>query len=268
MNITDTHCHLYFNHFADDLPDVLQRAWEIGVQKIVVPGIDVETSGKAINLAETDDRIKAAVGVHPNSIDTWQEDTTEILSELAAHPEVVAVGEIGLDYYRNPQTSHLQQEVLLSQLEIAKQVHKPVILHNREASTDLFPIMLDWQQALANEKVDLSNHPGVFHSFSGTHTGLEKLIEANFFFGISGPVTYTNAADLAGTVAWLPLSNILIETDSPFLTPIPHRGKRNEPAFVALIAKKIAEIRNQIYEEVAVATSTNAARLFSWSEIH
>jgi TatD DNase family protein len=262
LKLSDTHCHLYFQDFKDDLQNVLNRAWEVGVQMIIVPGIDIETSQQAINLAETDDRIFAAVGVHPNSAVSWDENSLKMLTELTQHPRTAAVGEIGLDYYRNPGTSKLQIRILEMQLQIARDQKKPVILHNRDASDDLYPLMLQWQQGMAAGDEKSPASPGVFHSFSDSHPLIDDLIHANFYFGISGPVTFRNNRSMAECVQRLPIERILIETDSPFLSPDPFRGKRNEPRNVQMITKKIAEIKSILPEQVASKTYQNAEQLF------
>jgi TatD DNase family protein len=268
LKLSDTHCHLFFDHYKDDLNKVLDHAWSIGVQKIVVPGIDIESSQAAIRLAVHDERIEAAVGIHPNSSKTWNNETKDKIMAMAAHPSVVAIGEIGLDYYRDRSPKEIQISALRQQLDIAKELNKPVILHNRNASQELFPMMLEWQQELQKNNHSLSHRPGVFHSFNENTSLMDQLIRAGFVFGISGPVTFTNAVALVDIVRELPLDKILIETDAPFLTPHPHRGQRNEPGYVEFIANKIAEIKSVKPNEVASMTYANAANLFSWSELH
>lgn len=262
MRLTDTHCHLYFNHYNEDLASVLDRAWETGVEKIIVPGIDIQTSKSAIRLAEKNERIYAAIGIHPNSAVSWNKDSHSAIEQMSSHPKVVAIGEIGLDYYRNAETRDLQKTILHEQLDIASRIQKPVILHNRQASDDLFPILLDWHKNQKTAHGRTMKNPGVLHSVSGFHPLFASLLSLNFFFGIGGPITFKNSRLLAEAVDYLPLDQILVETDSPFLAPHPHRGQRNEPAFVKLVVNRIAEIKSTSPDEVAEKTCENAARLF------
>jgi TatD DNase family protein len=267
---TDTHCHLYLEQYAGDVDAVIRRAEEAKVKRFVIPGMDRETSQQAIALAEKYEGVFAAVGYHPTDIEKMTLDDFDKLSRLASHPKVVAIGEIGLDYYwvKDSRQRQKQRERLLPHLELADQLNKPIILHLREehdaasgeASNDLFEILEAWQ----NHSITDKSKAGVFHSFNGNLRSAQRAIDMNFFIGITGPVTYKKNDSQRELVKQLPLDRILIETDSPFQAPHPHRGRRNEPANVTLVADKIAEIHRKTREAIAEATTANANRLFGW----
>jgi TatD DNase family protein len=262
--LTDTHCHLNLDTFQDDLEALLERAWERGLRRILIPGIDVENSRSAVALAERHPNLYAAVGVHPGDASTWNDDTRLILADLASHPKVVAIGEIGLDFYRNRSPRPVQQSVFQEQLELAAELNLPVIIHNREALEETWSILVEWQEHLIEQGSPLADRPGVLHSYDGGLPEAQRAAEKHFFIGISGPVTFKNAQEKHAVAAGLPLEQTLIETDAPFLTPHPHRGRRNEPAYVALVAEKIAELHGQPVESVIQATWDNANHLFHW----
>lgn len=268
--LTDTHCHLYLEQFAGDIDDVIRRATEAGVKKMLVPGMDLETSRQAVLLAETYPNIFAAVGYHPTEMQKFNVEDFDEICKLAEHPKVVAIGEIGLDYYwvKENEKQMQQRKNLLPHLELANTVNKPIILHLREendaeagdATNDLFDILEPWHENLSA----LKSRPGVFHSFNGNLESAKRAMNMNFFIGITGPVTYKKNDSQRGLVRQLPLDRILLETDSPFQTPVPFRGKRNEPANAALVADKIAEVHQMTRETIAEATTKNADRLFRW----
>jgi len=272
--LTDTHCHLDLNKFDEDRQSVIKHAMETGVERILIPGLDLESSQAAIRLAESHPAIYAAVGFHPTDLDKFSEKAFEEIQKLATHPKVVAVGEIGIDYYwvKEPEKRAFQIEILRRQLAFATSINKPVIIHMREendawfgqASMDLLDILMTWHSDLSWQNHALAAQPGVLHSFNGNLQTAQVAIARNFFIGVTGPVTYKNAEEKRQIIRQLPLERLLIETDSPFLTPVPHRGKRNEPAFVAYIADKIAEIHMTTREQVAKITTSSAARLFGW----
>ncbi len=286
--LTDTHCHLDFEKFEPDRPAVIQRALETGLSRILIPALDWDSSLAAVELARTHPALFAAVGFHPTDVEKWAKNSYENLRNLIIEPasspleqkaarlhnKIVAIGEIGLDYYwvREPEKQAHQRDVLKQQLQLAQEVSKPVVIHMREAddawfgqaSTDLLDILAEWQGDLQAQAHPLAEAPGVLHSFNGNLDTAQKAIALNFFIGVTGPVTYKNAEEKRQIIRQLPLDRLLIETDAPFLTPVPHRGKRNEPAFVAHIADKIAEIHMTTREQVAKRTTDNAARLFGW----
>lgn len=284
MNLTDTHCHLDFGQFDIDRPEVLQRAWDTGLTRILVPGLNLASSISTVKLAESHPNLFAAIGVHPTEALTWETETKDALRALARpHPspagrgargegKIVAIGEIGLDYYWDAAPRAVQQRVLKEQLNLAGELGLPVVLHLREAGDapqgecawDLLNILEDWVNRLQRSQNPLAERPGVLHSFSGNLATATKALQLNFHIGITGPVTYKNAESKRQLVKALPLDRILIETDAPYLAPLPQRGRRNEPAFVRHIADKIAEIHSKNTEEIAALTTANAARLFAW----
>jgi TatD DNase family protein len=266
MALIDTHCHLDFEDFDVDRLQVIVRARRAGVKAVLNPSVDLQNSAKVLSQTEKYDGVFAAVGVHPNSSTEWNEHSAAQLKKLALHRKVVAIGEIGLDYYRDRAPKETQHQVLARQLEIAAELELPVIIHNREASHDVLAMLLDWQASLLESDSPLASRPGVLHSFSGDQAMAEKAIAAHFFIGLTGPLTFKNAPVLQALATDLPLDSLLIETDSPFLTPHPMRGTRNEPAHVKLVAEKLAELKNLSLEEVAAATSANAQRLFRFGE--
>jgi TatD DNase family protein len=272
--LTDTHCHLDLDKFDEDRDTVIERAFATGVERILIPGLDLRSSLSAIQLAESHPQLYAAVGFHPTDLESFSEKVFDELRDLARHAKVVAVGEIGIDYYwvKEEEKRLSQREALKKQLTFAASVGKPVLIHMREendawfgqASVDLLNILTEWQKELRTQNHPLAEKPGVMHSFNGTLETAQKAMDLNFYIGITGPVTYKNAEEKRQIISQLPLERILIETDAPFLTPVPHRGKRNEPAFVAYIADKIAEIHKTTREQVAKITAANAERLFGW----
>lgn len=265
VGLSDTHCHLNLKTaFQEDLAAVLSRAWGAGLDRILVPGIDLESSRLALELAESDRRIFAAVGVHPNDALTWSASTIRELARLAESPRVVAIGEIGLDYYRDHAPRETQVDILEKQLDLAANLRLPVILHNRDAMQDLWPLLARWHDKLVREGNPLQERPGVFHAYAEDLTTVSRLSEHAFVVGIGGPVTFKNAQDRQRVVSELPLSAVLLETDAPFLAPHPHRGRRNEPAYVALVAEKIAELKQLSVAQVVETTAGNADRLFEW----
>ncbi len=272
--LTDTHCHLDYNKFDPDRDVVIARAKESGLIRILVPGLEQRSSKEAVRLADSNSMIYAAVGFHPTDLENFAKDALEEVKELARHSKVVAIGEIGIDYYwiKEEEKRAFQREVLKQQLAFAKLVNKPVVIHMREendvwfgqASADLLDILSKWHNELRVQNHPLVEKPGVLHSFNGNLETAQKAIELHFYIGVTGPVTYKNAEEKRNIIKQLPMTKLLIETDAPFLTPVPYRGKRNEPAFVTCIADKIAEIHMTTREEVAQITTANAARLFGW----
>ncbi len=262
--LTDTHCHLNLNIFRDDLPDLLTRAWQEGLDRILIPGIDIETSRYAVSLSEQHENLFAAVGVHPGEANSWDHECLSTLRHLAQHPKVVAIGEIGLDYYRDRSPRSLQRQAFTAQLELAGERGLPVVIHNRDAFDDLWSELTNWQASLVQSGSPLAERPGVLHSFDGELTAAQQAAEKGFYIGISGPVTFKNAQERQEVAAGLSLSDLLIETDAPYLTPHPYRGRRNEPAYVAYVAEKLAQLHHQTLESTVQVTWENANRLFDW----
>ncbi len=268
LRLVDSHCHLDFARFDADREEVLARAAEAGVWRMVTLGVDGSSSRRAVALAQAHPAVFAAVGVHPNeAARAWQgEATLQELRLLAAHPKVVAVGEIGLDYYRDHTPRRTQWEVLRAQLHLAAQENLPVSLHNRDATADLLAILREWVSELRAQGHPLSARPGVWHAFGGRVDEAQQALDLGLFLGIGGPLTFKNAPERRKVVAALPLQRLLVETDAPFLAPHPHRGRRNEPAYVRLVAEKIAEVQGCPLEEVAWQTTENARTLFGWRD--
>jgi TatD DNase family protein len=255
MEFVDTHCHLDLPQFAADLEAMLARATAVGVGQMVVPAIDLGNLKAVLHLAATHLPIYAAVGVHPNSTNEWQAGWLEVIRAAAAAPNVVAIGEIGLDYYWDKSPKARQQAALAAQLGLAAELDLPVILHNREATADLIPL-------LAESPLVGRARAGVLHSFSADWAAAAAALEMGFYLGFTGPVTFKKADELREIVRRTPLERILIETDAPYLAPQPHRGKRNEPAYVALVAEAIAAVKGVETAVIAHHTTANARHLF------
>lgn len=263
VELVDTHCHLNFEHFDGDRDAVLRRAVEAGVSRIVVPGLDVESSRSVIRLAERHPGVFAAVGVHPNSIGPSPaalDRTLDALRELAGHPRVVAIGEIGLDYHWDTTQHAIQQTWLAAQLALAVECGLPVILHNRESTADLLAALADWVGG--GLPPDLVDRPGVLHSFSAGREDAQTALGMGFYIGFTGPITFRTADDLRDVAASVPGDRILVETDAPFLTPQPYRGERNEPGYVRFVAAKLADVRRVDLASLAGQTTANARALF------
>ncbi len=257
--LIDTHAHLDFGQFDDDRNAVLDRAWQAGLIAVITIGIDLKTSRAAVALAEAHERVFATVGFHPHNAKTADDAALVELRDLARHSRVVAIGEMGLDFYRDRSPRDVQRRVFRRQLQIAAELGKPVVVHDREAHADTLEILQQW---IAESQTTFSEYRGVLHCFSGNLALAQAVIELGFFIGVDGPITYRNARKLPDIVKALPLDRLLVETDAPFLTPHPHRGQRNEPAYVRLVAEKIADTKNLPLEEVAQATTANAKALF------
>jgi TatD DNase family protein len=253
--LVDTHCHLDFNTISTDVDAVIDRAKAAGVTRIIIPALDLDSVRAIMALVDQYEPLFAAVGVHPNSARDWQDAWIDDLREFTRMNKVVAIGEIGLDYYWNKTPSEVQHHAFAKQLELAAQCELPVIVHNREASSDIVA-------ALEASSLARSERPGVLHSFSADWSTARAVLDLGFYVGFTGPLTYRKADELREIASRAPLDRILVETDSPFQTPHPHRGSRNEPAYVRLVAEKLAEIRDLPYAEVARITTENAERLF------
>lgn len=261
MLFVDTHCHLDYPSFENDLESVVQHASDAGVYRIVVPGLNISSSYEAVRLAEKYESIYATIGVHPSDVDDYSEKQIPDLYSLAKHPRVVGIGEIGLDYYHRSDNKDLQLFVLNQMLEISRLTNKPVILHSRNALTELMDIITEWHNV--NQT---SSCRGIFHAFEGTFEEAQALVNLGFLLGAGGPVTYKNAKIKHEVFSKIGLSNIVLETDAPFLPPQEYRGTRNEPQFIPLIAKKIAELQDSSLEKVAIVTTQNALNLFNWED--
>ncbi len=252
--LTDTHCHLDLAPFDSDRAAVLERAREAGVGRILIPGVDLASSRRAVELAEAHTEIYAAVGVHPNSAHGFTLETLAELRELAVRRKVVAIGEIGIDLYWKTVPLAEQQRAFGAQLELAAEVGKPVIVHDRESHAEV----------LAGLREHLPPVGAVLHSFSGDRALADEALDLGLYLGVDGPLTYKKNDGLRTLFAALPLERVLIETDAPYLTPQPRRGRRNEPAFVRFVAEQLAEARGAPMDTITSTTTANAARLFRW----
>ena len=255
FQLIDSHCHLNFETFEADRPEVLDRARQAGIRAIINPGTTLDDSRQVVALAQQIPELYAAIGVHPNEAGRFEAGTLAALKELAALPRVVAIGEIGLDYYWDEAPRPVQRRVLEQQLDLARELDLPVIIHQRDAAADVMAVLRAWAAA--------GPLPGlVLHSFSGDLAMAEEATGLGFYIGISGPVTFKNARDLPGIVTAAPANRLLVETDAPFLSPHPFRGKRNEPARVKLVAERIAGLRGLAPEEMSRQLAANTVALF------
>ncbi len=249
----DTHAHLNAEQFQDDLDEVLQRAEAAGVSHIVVVGFNRPTIEKTMELIEKYDQIYGCIGWHPvDAVDCTSRDL-EWIEELSAHPKIVAIGETGLDYYWDKSPKDVQQELFRKQIRLAKKVKLPVVIHNREATEDTVRIL---------KEEGAEDTGGIMHCFSGSVETAKECLKLNFYISLGGPVTFKNAKKPKAVAKEIPLEKLLIETDCPYLAPHPHRGKRNEPALVKLVAEEIARIKEIPFEEVAQKTTVNARDIF------
>lgn len=255
--LIDTHAHLFFPNFENDLDEVLKRAEENNIQKIIIPSTDIKTAYQVISLIEKYDMLYGAVGVHPHDSSNWNENDLEILSELADHPKVVAIGETGLDYYYDYSPKEMQKKAFRDQLLLALDKDLPIVVHNREADTDIINIIREFKGSILKAQ---------FHCYSGNAEDAAELVSLGHYISFTGNITFKKFDALRDVVKSTDIDRILIETDAPFMTPVPHRGKRNEPSFVTFTNKQIAEIKNMPIEEVAKITTNNAHKLFGLGE--
>lgn len=249
----DTHAHLFYPNFNGEIDQIIQRALNAGIEKIIIPATDLGSSKEAINLADKYEMVYAAIGVHPHDTKEWNESFLNILEELSQHNKVVAIGEIGLDYYYDFSPKEIQIEAFTAQIELALKVNKPIIVHNRDANDDIMNIIRKYKD---------SNLRAQFHCFAGTLDDAKELIRLGHFISFTGNVTFKKAETLRNLVSKIELENLLLETDSPFMTPVPHRGKRNEPSYLPLIAETIADIHNLGIDDVSRTTNFNVYKLF------
>ena len=248
----DSHAHLDDEKFTDDRAEVIARAKENGVTHIVNIGADMESSARSIELTQQYDMIYAAVGVHPHDAKKVIVSDYDQLAQWTRLDKVVAIGEIGLDYYYDLSPRELQREVFIRQLDVARQTHMPIVIHDRDAHGETMEILKREGKGLI----------GVVHCFAGSMEMAAELIKMGWYIGCDGPVTFKNAAKLPEIMQKIPLERLLIETDSPYLTPVPFRGKRNEPAYVRFVAEHIAVLRGIPIEEIVKATTQNVCDLF------
>lgn len=250
MPLIDSHCHLYFDQLNRELPNVLERARTMGVDRMICIGIDLDTSRQAVAIAEEQDSVVATAGIHPHEAQSAPDDYQDQLVDLLTFPQVKAVGEIGLDYYRNHSDPDVQKRVFREQLELAKTHNYPVVFHNREADKDIIDLL---KSSGINQ--------GVAHCFSSDLETADSFLEMGLYISFAGNLTFKNS-HLPDVAKAIPLDRILVETDSPFLSPVPFRGKPNEPGRTRFVAEKLAEIKQLSLEEVTDQTRRNTEELF------
>ena len=258
MQLIDTHVHVNFDSFELDLESVVKRWQTAGITKLVHSCVHPDEFNSIKKLSLDFPELYCSVGLHPLEVRRWRGGETfeQILCQAQSHPKVVAIGEMGLDFYKDEQYE-LQKEVFWQQLEIAYQLNKPVIIHCREAATALREIMCQFRQQRGVV-------PGVMHCWTGNPEETQWFLDLGMYISFSGVVTFKNAKQLQASALIVPNDRLLVETDCPFLAPVPYRGKRNEPAYVLYVAKKLAEIRQEPLEAIAEQTNANAHRLFNF----
>jgi TatD DNase family protein len=262
--LIDSHCHIDLEQFALDRAAVLERARAAGVGAIVIPGIDVAQNRQALALADQDAGLFAAVGIHPNSADEFGAESIAELRNLAAHRKVVAIGEIGLDYYWDKVAPEQQRRAFVQQLDLAAELGLPVIIHSRDAGSDVAGVLRGWVTGERFRSSALASRPfaGVLHAFSGGLALAEEAYGWGFVLSLGGPVTFRNAHALQALVPKLRLDRLMLETDAPYLTPHPWRGQRNEPAHVVAVVEQLAHLYGATPDAVARATTAVAQRFF------
>ena len=258
--IIDTHAHIDVSDFDEDREAVIERARENGVQYMVNIGCDIESSYRSMELAEQHDFIYATAGIHPHDVKSINGDTYAHLRQLLLHPKVIALGEIGLDFFKNYSPQDQQRTHFHKQIQLAREMNKPIIIHSRDAKEDIIAILSEFYPN------DPTAHSGIFHCFSGDQELADKALEMGFYISFSGSVTFKKAEALREVAKTIPADRLFAETDCPYLTPVPHRGKRNEPAYVNFTAEKLAEIRGLKIEDVQRTMSLNFFELFGIGE--
>lgn len=253
--LIDTHVHLNADQYEGEIDDVITRAKEDGVEKFVVIGFDRKTIQRTMDLIEAYDEVYGVIGWHPvDAVDCTDEDL-EWIESLADNEKIVAIGEMGLDYHWDKSPKDVQEEVFIKQIELAKRVNLPIVIHNREAEEDAIRIL---------EENDAKAVGGIMHSFhNGTDEQIDRVLDMGFYVSLAGVITFKNAKRPKEVAQYVPLNRLVVETDAPYLTPHPYRGKRNEPKLVRLVAEELAELRGISIEEVEKATTENAKRIYN-----
>ncbi|WP_040928169.1 TatD family hydrolase [Nosocomiicoccus massiliensis] len=253
--LIDTHVHLNADQYEGEVDAVIERAKENGVEKFVVIGFDRKTIERTMELIEAYDEVYGVIGWHPvDAIDCTDKDL-EWIESLSNHEKIVAIGEIGLDYHWDKSPKDVQKEVFIKQIELAKRVNLPIVIHNRDADEDTIDIL---------EAHDAKSVGGIMHSFhNGTDEQIDRVLNMGFYVSLAGVITFKNVKRPKEVAQYVPLDRLLVETDAPYLTPHPFRGKRNEPKLVRLVAEEIAQLRGISVEEVEKATTENAKRIYN-----
>ena len=252
----DSHCHLDFDHFKDIRGQVIDEAKRAGLSTIINIGIDLETSQKSIALAEEYEMVYATVGFHPHDSKKFNEENLTAIRQLCHHPKVVAIGEIGLDYYRDYSPRDIQRKVFRRQLELAVETQLPIVIHTREAFEETYQIVREYAGSLKG---------GVFHCFPGDYNEAKRVFDLGFIISMGGVITYKNSrmSRLAGKI---PLNKVILETDAPFLTPVPHRGKVNQPGYVSFVYRKLSEIRQEPLKNIEKTVDRTCRKFFGLEE--
>lgn len=249
--LTDTHCHLYYQDLRNDIPAVLNRAAKLGVNRFICVGTNIQDSRKCLELANAHEKIYATAGVHPHDAKDTPKDYLDQICDLLKFDKMIAAGEMGLDYYRNISEPEIQNRVFREQMELAQSLGKPVIFHNRDADADMLKVLSDFP-----------NVTGVAHCFSSNLETAKAFLDMGYYISFAGNLTFKNS-HLPEVAKGLPLDRVLVETDSPYLSPVPYRGKPNEPGRTRFVAEKLAEIHNVSLDVIAKKTSENATALFN-----
>lgn len=251
--LVDTHVHLNADQYEQDVDAVIKRAREAGVSRFVVIGFDTKTIDRTMELIETYEDVYGVIGWHPvDAVDCTDEDLARIES-LSEHPKIVGIGETGLDYHWDKSPKDVQKEVFKKQIELAKRVKLPLVIHNRNATGDVVEML---------EAYDAKEVGGIMHAFSSSKEIADRVLALNFMISLGGPVTFKNAKEPKAVAQHVPLEKLLIETDAPYLTPHPYRGKRNEPFYITLVAEEIARLKGLEIETVAEQTTQNAFTIY------
>ena len=249
----DTHSHINFEDYKENFEDFLNDIKSNEIEKVIIPGVEPSSFNEILSLCNEYEMLYGAIGIHPSEFQTYNQEVEEIIYRLIKNSKIVAIGEIGLDYHYGFDLKEEQKNILRKQLTIAEETKLPVIIHDREAHEDIFKILQEYK---------LSNV--IFHCFSGNSAFAERCIEKGYYIGIGGVVTFKNAKELKESTKIIPLDRILLETDAPYLSPAPYRGKINTPAYLKYIAQEIANIKEINIEEVKEQTTINAKRIFNF----
>ncbi|MGK5082439.1 TatD family hydrolase [Bdellovibrionota bacterium FG-1] len=255
--LIDTHCHLNYDYAPKSADDLVREAQDTGITTLITIGTNLEALPSMVAISERHARVFHTVGVHPHDAVTLGPNDLEKLAIAAKHPKCVAIGEIGLDYHYDHSPRDIQRQQFEIQLELALQMDLPVVIHAREAEADLLEALKRYASRLKPASI-----PGIIHCFSGTQVFGQACVELGFYISFSGIITFKTGEDLRKAAQTYPLDRLLVETDSPYLAPIPYRGKKCEPTMVRLTAQKLAEVRGLPLSEIATITTTNARRVF------
>ena len=249
--LIDTHAHI--DMIEEPIETILEEMDSHGVKKVVIPSVEIDSTEKIIKIAESNDNIFAMIGIYPSETKNYSQDIENKMIELAKHPKVVAVGEIGLDYYWDKSFNDIQKECFIKQIKMANSLNLPIVVHDREAHKDCFDIIKEHNK---NSKI-------LFHCFSGSVEFMRECVKQGWYIALGGVVTFKNAVKMKEVAKEIPLEKLVLETDSPYLTPVPFRGKTNHPAYVKYVAEEIAKIKNISLEEIIHHTSANAEGFFN-----